>query len=101
MVPQPPAHNAHHEGFLFRKLDIETLKKSTNRWVFRVMIMGITSGLAEDRSSRAGGWTLVSSLSGFRVSDQFFNLPEKNQFMCSSWMITNIFIFHSRSILMI
>nr|XP_040048119.1 spectrin beta chain, non-erythrocytic 4-like isoform X4 [Gasterosteus aculeatus aculeatus]XP_040048201.1 spectrin beta chain, non-erythrocytic 4-like isoform X4 [Gasterosteus aculeatus aculeatus] len=101
VVPQPPAHNAHHEGFLFRKLDIETLKKSTNRWVFRVMIMGITSGLAEDRSSRAGGWTLVSSLSGFRVSDQFFNLPEKNQFMCSSWMITNIFIFHSRSILMI
>ncbi|XP_035535526.1 spectrin beta chain, non-erythrocytic 2-like [Morone saxatilis] len=33
-VPQPPTHTAHHEGFLFRKLDIETLKKSTNRsWV--------------------------------------------------------------------
>ncbi|XP_067363116.1 spectrin beta chain, non-erythrocytic 4-like isoform X5 [Channa argus] len=34
-VPQPPAHTAHHEGFLFRKLDIETLKKSTNSrsWV--------------------------------------------------------------------
>ncbi|KAM9733521.1 spectrin beta chain, non-erythrocytic 4 isoform 2-T2 [Menidia menidia] len=33
-TPQPPAHTAHHEGFLFRKLDIETLKKSTNRsWV--------------------------------------------------------------------
>ncbi|XP_056139093.1 spectrin beta chain, non-erythrocytic 1-like isoform X2 [Lampris incognitus] len=34
-VPQPPAHTAHHEGFLFRKLDIESLKKSTNSrsWV--------------------------------------------------------------------
>ncbi|KAG7480301.1 spectrin beta chain, non-erythrocytic 4 [Solea senegalensis] len=33
-VPQPPSHTAHHEGFLFRKLDIESLKKSTNRsWV--------------------------------------------------------------------
>lgn len=35
-VPQPPTHTAHHEGFLFRKLDIESMKKSTNRWVFRV-----------------------------------------------------------------
>ncbi|XP_063349765.1 spectrin beta chain, non-erythrocytic 4-like isoform X2 [Pelmatolapia mariae] len=34
IVPQPPTHTAHHEGFLFRKLDIESLKKSTNRsWV--------------------------------------------------------------------
>uniref|UniRef100_A0A3P8Y6K5 Spectrin beta chain n=1 Tax=Esox lucius TaxID=8010 RepID=A0A3P8Y6K5_ESOLU len=34
-VPQPPTHTAHHEGFLFRKLDIETLKKSSNSrsWV--------------------------------------------------------------------
>uniref|UniRef100_A0A3Q1HMS2 Spectrin beta chain n=1 Tax=Anabas testudineus TaxID=64144 RepID=A0A3Q1HMS2_ANATE len=33
-VPQPPTHTTHHEGFLFRKLDIESLKKSTNRsWV--------------------------------------------------------------------
>ncbi|XP_062328735.1 spectrin beta chain, non-erythrocytic 4-like isoform X2 [Osmerus eperlanus] len=33
-VPQVPSHTAHHEGFLFRKLDIETLKKSANRsWV--------------------------------------------------------------------
>uniref|UniRef100_A0A3Q2Z3F8 Spectrin beta, non-erythrocytic 4 n=1 Tax=Hippocampus comes TaxID=109280 RepID=A0A3Q2Z3F8_HIPCM len=33
-APQPPTHSAHHEGFLFRKLDIESLKKSTNRsWV--------------------------------------------------------------------
>ncbi|KAM3874774.1 spectrin beta chain, non-erythrocytic 4 [Diretmus argenteus] len=34
-VPQPPTHTAHHEGFLFRKLDIETLKKSANSrsWV--------------------------------------------------------------------
>ncbi|XP_061733578.1 spectrin beta chain, non-erythrocytic 4-like isoform X2 [Nerophis ophidion] len=33
-VTQPPSHSAHHEGFLFRKLDIESLKKSTNRsWV--------------------------------------------------------------------
>ncbi|XP_051934052.1 spectrin beta chain, non-erythrocytic 4-like isoform X4 [Hippocampus zosterae] len=33
--PQPPTHSAHHEGFLFRKLDIESLKKSTNSrsWV--------------------------------------------------------------------
>uniref|UniRef100_A0A4W6D187 Spectrin beta chain n=1 Tax=Lates calcarifer TaxID=8187 RepID=A0A4W6D187_LATCA len=32
---QPPTHTAHHEGFLFRKLDIESLKKSTNSrsWV--------------------------------------------------------------------
>ncbi|XP_027136558.1 spectrin beta chain, non-erythrocytic 4 isoform X4 [Larimichthys crocea] len=30
VVPQPPTHTAHHEGFLFRKLDIESLKKSTN-----------------------------------------------------------------------
>lgn len=34
-TPQPPTHTAHHEGFLFRKLDIESMKKSTNRWVFR------------------------------------------------------------------
>uniref|UniRef100_A0A667ZTJ7 Spectrin beta chain n=1 Tax=Myripristis murdjan TaxID=586833 RepID=A0A667ZTJ7_9TELE len=34
-VAQPPTHTAHHEGFLFRKLDIETLKKSANSrsWV--------------------------------------------------------------------
>uniref|UniRef100_A0A673W279 Spectrin beta, non-erythrocytic 4 n=1 Tax=Salmo trutta TaxID=8032 RepID=A0A673W279_SALTR len=33
-VPQPPSHTAHHEGFLFRKLDIETMRKSSNRsWV--------------------------------------------------------------------
>uniref|UniRef100_A0A3Q2PWL0 Spectrin beta chain n=1 Tax=Fundulus heteroclitus TaxID=8078 RepID=A0A3Q2PWL0_FUNHE len=34
-APQPPAHTAHHEGFLFRKLDIESMKKSTNSrsWV--------------------------------------------------------------------
>ncbi|XP_016887618.1 spectrin beta chain, non-erythrocytic 4 isoform X2 [Cynoglossus semilaevis] len=34
-VLQQPSHTAHHEGFLFRKLDIETLKKSTNSrsWV--------------------------------------------------------------------
>uniref|UniRef100_A0A4W6D162 Spectrin beta chain n=1 Tax=Lates calcarifer TaxID=8187 RepID=A0A4W6D162_LATCA len=43
-VPQPPTHTAHHEGFLFRKLDIESLKKSTNRWVFRVMMIITTCG---------------------------------------------------------
>ncbi|XP_077421892.1 spectrin beta chain, non-erythrocytic 4 isoform X4 [Vanacampus margaritifer] len=34
-APQPTTHSAHHEGFLFRKLDIESLKKSTNSrsWV--------------------------------------------------------------------
>ncbi|XP_036005763.1 spectrin beta chain, non-erythrocytic 4 isoform X4 [Fundulus heteroclitus] len=34
-TPQPPTHTAHHEGFLFRKLDIESMKKSTNSrsWV--------------------------------------------------------------------
>ncbi|KAG9272889.1 spectrin beta chain, non-erythrocytic 4 isoform X2 [Astyanax mexicanus] len=33
-VPQPPSHTAQHEGFLFRKLDIESQKKSSNRsWV--------------------------------------------------------------------
>ncbi|KAG9340531.1 hypothetical protein JZ751_021351 [Albula glossodonta] len=33
-VPQPPTHTAQHEGFLFRKLDIEGQKKSSNRsWV--------------------------------------------------------------------
>ncbi|KAE8294957.1 Spectrin beta chain, non-erythrocytic 4 Beta-IV spectrin Spectrin, non-erythroid beta chain 3 [Larimichthys crocea] len=41
--PSRHTHTAHHEGFLFRKLDIESLKKSTNRWVFRVMMMTITS----------------------------------------------------------
>ncbi|KAL6478548.1 hypothetical protein MHYP_G00119810 [Metynnis hypsauchen] len=30
-VPQPPTHTAQHEGFLFRKLDIESQKKSSNR----------------------------------------------------------------------
>ncbi|XP_048121349.1 spectrin beta chain, non-erythrocytic 4-like isoform X3 [Alosa alosa] len=29
-VPQPPSHTAQHEGFLFRKLDIESLKKAAN-----------------------------------------------------------------------
>lgn len=44
-VPQPPTHTAHHEGFLFRKLDIESLKKSTNRWVYSVTTMsGISLG---------------------------------------------------------
>lgn len=37
-VAPPPTHTTHHEGFLFRKLDIESLKKSTNRWVFRVLM---------------------------------------------------------------
>ncbi|XP_035381529.1 spectrin beta chain, non-erythrocytic 4 isoform X2 [Electrophorus electricus] len=33
-APQPPTHTAQHEGFLFRKLDIESQKKSSNRsWV--------------------------------------------------------------------
>ncbi|XP_036392022.1 spectrin beta chain, non-erythrocytic 4-like isoform X2 [Megalops cyprinoides] len=33
-VPQPPTHTAQREGFLFRKLDIESQKKSSNRsWV--------------------------------------------------------------------
>ncbi|KAJ8369315.1 hypothetical protein SKAU_G00093430 [Synaphobranchus kaupii] len=33
-VPQPPSHTAQHEGFLFRKLDIESQRKSSNRsWV--------------------------------------------------------------------
>ncbi|XP_018598343.1 spectrin beta chain, non-erythrocytic 4 isoform X2 [Scleropages formosus] len=34
-VPQPPTHTVHHEGFLFRKLDIESQKKSSNSrsWV--------------------------------------------------------------------
>ncbi|XP_075892697.1 spectrin beta chain, non-erythrocytic 4 [Nelusetta ayraudi] len=34
-VAPPPTHTTHHEGFLFRKLDIESLKKSTNSrsWV--------------------------------------------------------------------
>ncbi|XP_017540531.1 spectrin beta chain, non-erythrocytic 4 isoform X3 [Pygocentrus nattereri] len=34
-VPQPPTHTAQHEGFLFRKLDIESQKKSSNSrsWV--------------------------------------------------------------------
>uniref|UniRef100_A0A8B9RI19 Spectrin beta chain n=1 Tax=Astyanax mexicanus TaxID=7994 RepID=A0A8B9RI19_ASTMX len=34
-VPQPPSHTAQHEGFLFRKLDIESQKKSSNSrsWV--------------------------------------------------------------------
>ncbi|KAK1900562.1 Spectrin beta chain non-erythrocytic 1, partial [Dissostichus eleginoides] len=53
-IPLQPTHTAHHEGFLFRKLDIETLKKSTNRWVFR---LSRTSGGADERE---GGWTLVS-----------------------------------------
>ncbi|XP_035381531.1 spectrin beta chain, non-erythrocytic 4 isoform X4 [Electrophorus electricus] len=30
-APQPPTHTAQHEGFLFRKLDIESQKKSSNR----------------------------------------------------------------------
>ncbi|XP_046720321.1 spectrin beta chain, non-erythrocytic 4-like isoform X3 [Silurus meridionalis] len=34
-VPQPPSHHAQREGFLFRKLDIESQKKSSNSrsWV--------------------------------------------------------------------
>ncbi|XP_062861105.1 spectrin beta chain, non-erythrocytic 4-like isoform X1 [Trichomycterus rosablanca] len=33
-APQPPSHQAQREGFLFRKLDIESQKKSSNRsWV--------------------------------------------------------------------
>ncbi|XP_073785727.1 spectrin beta chain, non-erythrocytic 4 isoform X6 [Danio rerio] len=33
-VPLPPTHTAQHEGFLFRKIDIEGQKKSSNRsWV--------------------------------------------------------------------
>lgn len=59
-VPQPPTHAAHHEGFLFRKLDIESLKKSTNRWVFRIIMMIIRSGLVLEKSLGEGGGTLVS-----------------------------------------
>lgn len=46
-VPQPPSHHAQREGFLFRKLDIESQKKSSNRWVSFNLIkpvgMNITS----------------------------------------------------------
>ncbi len=35
-VPQPATHMAQREGFLFRKIDIEGEKKSSNRWVFVV-----------------------------------------------------------------
>lgn len=35
-VPQPPTHTAQREGFLFRKIDIEGQKKSSNRWGFVV-----------------------------------------------------------------
>ncbi len=35
-VPQPATHMAQREGFLFRKIDIESQKKSSNRWVFQV-----------------------------------------------------------------
>ena len=31
-VPQTPSHTAQYEGFLFRKLDIESQKKAANRW---------------------------------------------------------------------
>ena len=49
-VAQPPTHTAHHEGFLFRKLDIESLKKSTNRWVLGVIMIIVTC--REDGRSR-------------------------------------------------
>lgn len=35
-VPLPPTHTAQHEGFLFRKIDIDGQKKSSNRWGFLV-----------------------------------------------------------------
>uniref|UniRef100_A0A671RYL7 Spectrin beta chain n=1 Tax=Sinocyclocheilus anshuiensis TaxID=1608454 RepID=A0A671RYL7_9TELE len=35
-VPQPATHMAQREGFLFRKIDIEGQKKSSNRWGFVV-----------------------------------------------------------------
>lgn len=35
-VPLPPTHTAQHEGFLFRKIDIDGQKKSSNRWGFVV-----------------------------------------------------------------
>lgn len=69
-VPQPPTHTAHHEGFLFRKLDIESLKKSTNRWVFRVIMMSVTSGLADDSNQREGGCKLVSRVFSGHFSGQ-------------------------------
>ena len=49
-VPTVPSHTAHHEGFLFRKLDIETLKKSANRWAFRV-----TAAFLYSRCGKDGG----------------------------------------------
>lgn len=56
-VPQPPTHTAHHEGFLFRKLDIESLKKSTNRWVFRViMIIAVDEQMIEVGEKEDGHW---------------------------------------------
>lgn len=57
-VPQPPTHTAHHEGFLFRKLDIESLKKSANRWAFRVI--NSWSGPPGTRSYREGVGTLTA-----------------------------------------
>lgn len=60
-VLQQPSHTAHHEGFLFRKLDIETLKKSTNRWVSWVVTTTTTSR-RQVRSSGGGGWKCVMIL---------------------------------------
>lgn len=44
-VPLPPTHTAQHEGFLFRKIDIDGQKKSSNRWGFLEM-MGTWHGIS-------------------------------------------------------
>lgn len=89
-TPQPPAHTAHQEGFLFRKLDIESMKKSTNRsWVNLYCVLNKGElGFYKDAKSTGSPYNNEAALSlshcqcdvtnGYKKKKNVFTLKTKD-----------------------
>ncbi|KAJ0063351.1 hypothetical protein NL108_000299, partial [Boleophthalmus pectinirostris] len=91
-TPQPPTHTAHQEGFLFRKLDIESMKKSTNRWVSWVNLYCVLNkgelGFFKDAKSTGTPYNNEAALSlghcqcdvtnGYKKKKNVFTLKTKD-----------------------
>uniref|UniRef100_A0AAV2J2N4 PH domain-containing protein n=1 Tax=Knipowitschia caucasica TaxID=637954 RepID=A0AAV2J2N4_KNICA len=90
-TPQPPSHTAHQEGFLFRKLDIESMKKSTNSrsWVNLYCVLNKGElGFYKDAKSMATPYNNEPALSlghcqcdvtnGYKKKKNVFTLKTKD-----------------------
>lgn len=91
-TPQPPTHTAHQEGFLFRKLDIESMKKSTNSrsWVnlYCVLNKGELGFFKDAKSTSGASYNNEAALSlshcqcdvtnGYKKKKNVFTLKTKD-----------------------